>query len=970
MKHKLILFILCASLFCLAGGNLLQNEDFNGDDLMADIMIQQNDGQVKVSKVTEDLSWNQCVKMEITAFKEVDGKKLLSAAMMFGKNGKNCGVPVKPETFYSFSLELKGTRGASFWIVLNDEPTAQIWKGESVRPTPKNAAAVPNSWTKVNGQFKTKPNTKYATLKVQFWADSSQMKTMPSIGDYVMVDNVKIEEMKSLLTEKPALREAGQQVAVRPAFTMPTETVLTLPPRKLPGEALSLPVSFACDDTGITFTAELPPARQGLMPVQENGLKLWKEDVVELFFAPPGKDRLYTQFAISSGGGRYRGTGTEDGQFDRWSGKTWSEDGKRVCTMNIPWEQIGYASRPPAGTRLGINIGVFLDKKNYAYAPVKTSFSDVENFASVIFGTLEEYHEKTARELGNDAPESMRQKLAVFAASTEKEPGKLIAEALTLQEEIKSARLGTAPFLVAQLPLTWNFSYPLVLDLEHLVQEKVALTAAANETVMLPIAIQNRTAKTAAYRVIVHSNAKNFNSAELTGLGNGFPAEKIIFREAIPVKDAETDEAGLLYDPLPRMNEAQTIVIPSNETGLVWLEFDCEGVKPGHYPGSLRVIPLSEPAVFTNNNYKGKLRDYPLEVEVLPFQLPPPRPISMFNPGVSQEYFQASCKLGAPSLGINTWNFLFKFDSAGNLIDGSAPHAVEAFNQAKALFATAPAWVRPSYHIGYSLYRIFKQNCLPKSIKPMTPEWENCWRNYLKACWKVTTDCGITPEQISIELVDEPKAEYEEEYLAMTRIAAEILPEARFLMCWGAANFGFDAEKIARFEPYLKIHEYHHLLLNDPAMVAQIQRMQSRKGVQTFMYECNTNIREALHSYFRLHPWIVRLRGFDGPGFYTYIQSSWGQPGAADWKRTTLGAITYRSDNHCIPSIRMYALQAGVTDVRYWDALEAHRSHPDVAAFLSSFPEKVVRERHDPTLPDQFRAKAIQLLLKTEAIGY
>ena len=76
MKHKLILFILSASLFCLAGGNLLQNGDFNGNDLLADIMVQQNDGQVKVSKVTEELSWNQCVKMEITAFKEMDGKKL------------------------------------------------------------------------------------------------------------------------------------------------------------------------------------------------------------------------------------------------------------------------------------------------------------------------------------------------------------------------------------------------------------------------------------------------------------------------------------------------------------------------------------------------------------------------------------------------------------------------------------------------------------------------------------------------------------------------------------------------------------------------------------------------------------------------------------------------------------------------------------------------------------------------------
>ena len=951
-------------MYCLAESNLLRNGDFNGKDFMADLTLLQYHGNVKVTKVTEDLSWNQCVKMEITGFKEVDGRKLLNAALHFGKSGKNCGVEVEPDKFYKFSLELKGTRDVSFLIVMNDEPLEQAWKGKSVRPTPPGASAVPDGWTRVNGRFKTGQHTKFARLSVQLWADSGQQRNIPSIGDYIMVDNVSIEEVKSLDGGNASTKDSVSKIAVRPALATPAKAVLTLQPRELPGNDLALPVEISCDDEGIAFMAELPPAKEGLKPVTANGGKIWGEDVVELFFAPPAKDRSYTQFAMSSGGGRYRGTGSEDGQYDRWNGKAWSEDGKRFFSMNIPWTQIGYASRPPAGTCLGMNIGVFLNKKNYSYVPVKTGFADVENFAAVIFGTVEQYRDRVVRELTVNLPDVLKQDLADFAATNEKDAAKVIAVAQTLREKIKSVRLGTAPFLVARLPVTWSFNYPVSFDLEQLVQEKITLKAAGNESVVLPLAIQNRTDKTAAYRIIVHSDAGNFNSAERTGLSNDFPAEHIVFREALPLKDAETENAGLLYDPLPKMNEAHVIVVPAHEAGLVWLDFDCEGVSAGRYPGSIRVIPLSESASFSNRNYKGKLRDYPLTLEVLPFKLPPPRPINMFNSGISQDYFLAACKLGSPKLSVSTWRFHFKFDEKGNLIDGSAPRAVESFQELKAMYANGPASVQPNYHVGYSMYKVFKQICLPKGTKVFSPEWENCWRNYLNAFWKVVRDCDIPPEQLEIELVDEPEAKFEEEYLVMTRIAAETLPDARFVMTWGPANFGFNAEKIARFEPYLKGHEYHQYLLNHPDMVEQIRRMQAKKGVFTSMYECSTNIRESLHTYFRLHPWRCRINGFDGPGFYTFVQDSWGQPGAQDWKVTSRGAITYRSDDHCIPSIRMVALQQGVTDIRYWDALEMHSDDTEVAAFLENFPAKVLRERHDSTLPDTFREEAIKLLLK------
>ena len=961
MKFLSVLLIGMTVLSVFADTALLQNGDFNGKDHLADITVNQDRGKIRVSKVTEDLSWNKCVKMEIAAFREKNGKKELSCGLIFGKNGKNCGVPVKPGTRYKFSLDLKGTRGVGFWVLEFDAPTTYFWKGKAIRPLPKGAAASPKAWTRVNGSFKTGPKTRFIGLKVQFWADSSQMKTMPSVGDYVMADNIRIEEQKSLETAIPAAADAAPAVP-RPALTLPAETVLTLPQRKDPAEHLQLPVRITCDDQGIVFTAELPPARPGLVPVRENGMGLWKDDVVELFFAPPVKDRLYTQFAISSGGGRYRGTGQPDGKFDLWTGKTEQADGKRICTMNIPWKLIGYSSRPPAGTALGINIGIFLNKNNYAYAPVKTSFSDVDHFASIIFGSREDYLKRETALLKKDAPETLLKDIEKLEKNTEEDPGKIIAVVQTLRRKILSARMGKAPFLAARLPVTWQYTSPIAVNPEHLIREKISLTAAGNEIAMLPLAILNRTGKTAAYRVIVHADAKNFSTAERTGLGNGFPAKNITFREALPVKDSEADHPGIIYDPLPKMNEAQVIVIPPREIGIVWLEFDCGGVEPGNYPGSIRIIPLSEPAQFTNGNYKGQMRDYPLNVEVLPFKLPSPRPQNMFQQVVSREYFLMTCRLGTPALSVNSWNFRFKFDKKGDLTNGSSPAAVNAFKAAQAMFADAPEGVKPRYKVGASMYKIFKKICLPKEIKVFSPEWENCWRNYLKAFRKLTDGCGIPPEQIEIELVDEPRIKYEKEYFTMTKIAAETLPDAHFSMTWGPANFGFGAEKIAPFVPYIRQHNFHHHLLADPAIVSLLRKIQANKKLVTSVYECSTNIRELLHTYFRLHPWTARINHFDCLGFYTFTQTGWGRPGASDWKLTHLGAITYRSDDHCIPSIRMYALLQGVTDIRYWDALLPYQNDPETAAFLKTAPAEILRNRHDPEQPDRFRAGAVKLL--------
>ena len=192
MKKIMFALLLSAGLLSQADPNLLQNGDFNGDNFLSDILILQDYGKVKVFHFTENQTWNRCIKMEISGFKQTGARKQISTSLLFGKTGSSCGVQVQPDTWYRFRLDLKGNRGVSLWAVMFDSSTSQIWKGESVRLTPPTATPTPNSWTVFRGYFKTGPKTKFASLKLVFEADSQKMKKIPEVGDYIMIDNIRI----------------------------------------------------------------------------------------------------------------------------------------------------------------------------------------------------------------------------------------------------------------------------------------------------------------------------------------------------------------------------------------------------------------------------------------------------------------------------------------------------------------------------------------------------------------------------------------------------------------------------------------------------------------------------------------------------------------------------------------------------------------------------------------------------------
>ena len=963
-KLSVLLLLLTAQL--IFAGNLLKNSQFDDTDLYCDMLFKAARGKFKVEHFIEDRTWNKCVRVETTGYRLHQGHRHLAASLIFGKNGENKGFPVQGGQTYDFSFDLKGNIQVSLWVCTFDKAVNIKSKeqGKALRPIPKTAQGEVNSWTRVKGSFKVPADSRFAVLEIKLWADSSRQNHIPEPGSYFMVDNIEIKARKNLITAAAA--DNIPAAAARPALTVPWNGKAAFNCKKPKISGIELPLQISDDDRNITIAATFPAAGKTCVPVKNNGKNLWNtDDVLDIFFAPVKNDRAYSQFALASGGGRYQATGNQPVDYARWSGKVTSQNHQRNFTVTIPWKMLGFASRPARGTILPVNIGIRLNGQSYSFSPIKLGFNDLPNFGNIIFGSLEDYKNLTAQQLKKDAPEKLLKDIAAWQRDASQALPEAIAQAQDLRSRIASAKLGSAPFLTARLPVTGSFFAPLEITPEQLLNHPVQLRGARNEKLHLPLAIVNRTQQIGAYRVIVHQDASSVRHVETMSLDNGFPVGNITFREVLQVKDSDGKSPGMIFDPLPRMNEAQTITIAPNSTAAVWLEFDLNNVPAGKYAGFIRVIPLMETADFSKKDApRSSIRDYPLNVEVLPITLPPPMDLAMFQQPINQDYLNKSCELGQPRQLISGYAFKFKYDAQGNIIDAAAPLADQIIEKVKKYYDNGPAWVKRRYMIGYSIYNTFKKINLPKSIKPFTPEWEKCWRNHVRAMMDICRKHHIDKDMLYAEIADEPHGEQFKEYLAAARIAHAAEPSLRLTMTWGTVKFGVTAEMAAQFDPYVNEQMYWWGLLNEPEFMRQLKNYRKRPGVTTAIYECSTSIRENLHSYFRLHPWRTRHHNFEAMGFYCWTNNLFGLHSAADWRTVLTGALTYRSGDKCIPSVRLYALAAGTNDMRYYDALKAMQEHPDIQKFLRETTARTIQQSHDPTLPDKFKDEAIKILLK------
>ena len=962
-----IFFILLATI--AKSDIVLQNGDFNNPNMEVDFNYKSTHGRLKLSLFTEDRTWNKCLKVEIASFRNRStGTKLLASELIFGKKG----FGVKANETYKFSFNFKGNIPVSLFVYcyngLLGTPNVKLLK--TVRPNPKAATPESNNWTKVEGSFKIPENTKCITFSLRFWADSAIQRNFSSkIGDFLLLDNIKLAKKATL--ENLTLNRSQDIISKKHVYkdTDKVEKVLDfiyLPWQK---NVKNLPVflQWKLKDNKFFMNFTLEDNSKGIVKgIKSNSKKIYLEDVAEVFFAD--SQGSYSQFACSISGGRYQSVGgIERNAYQKWKATSKRIDGKIVYHFEIPITLLSSKDVFSLGNIIKFNIGIKHNNIFYTLSPVKSKFNEIENFSLMAIGSIKDYQKKAVNNLKENAPKKILPKINKFAQHKYLTISDAFYNFEKLRAEINALKMGTDSFVLATLPLSGNFSYPLEISPENLITKPIKLQAAINEIAMFPLVICNRTNKAAAYRVIIHDDAKNFSKFENPTLSNNFPSQNIVLREAIPVKDSEGKNPTQLLDALPKMNEAQTVTIPAKSSSLVWIELATKNLKSSLYQGSIRVIPLAEAATHTKNKYIGPIKDLPISLEVLPLKLPQSDNSWLCATSGTDSHFYYLRQLGASRIHITPFVFRFKFDHKGNIIDdnNSTSNAIKLITSNLNMYKKHnSSQVKTKFMFAYSVAKIFEEIVLPKSIKPMTVEWEVCWTNYLKEIRKIVHKCNLTMDDFVFELYDEPHGKMHDKLLRMTQLARQAIPDGKFSITWPPQKFQYTASQMAAYDDLLDEQMFHYLLHKDNSYTSQIRKIQKKPNVVTGLYQCSTNIRENLYSYYRLHPWIVFQGNYDIIGLYNFAAINWGQLGASDWKRVPYGAIVYRAGNNCIPSIRFMLLKKGIDDIRYLSMLKKYRHIKEVDKFLTQAPLKVVTSGHNPTLADKVRQETIKLLLK------
>ena len=153
---------------------------------------------MKRSIFTEDRTWNKCLKIE--SMKYTDNKqlgKVFYTAIRFGGNGKTPGFEVKPNTIYSYSIELKGDlpcrlavwgwKGTNYW---KDLKQLKVTGDFSFKPS--------KEWTVKKVTFQTGADTKFVAVGISIWG-AEKYKNLPELGKFVLLDKVKVSEKTDLL---------------------------------------------------------------------------------------------------------------------------------------------------------------------------------------------------------------------------------------------------------------------------------------------------------------------------------------------------------------------------------------------------------------------------------------------------------------------------------------------------------------------------------------------------------------------------------------------------------------------------------------------------------------------------------------------------------------------------------------------------------------------------------------------------
>ena len=992
---------LLAGICLLANGqNLIKDGDCNADPMSEEFGQGGAADQAKLSIFTEDLTWNRCLKFELTGFgKDKEGKHFVNTFVRLGGARGSFGFPCKPDTAYRFSVEIKGDAPRAMINYLQWSDAKDNWQGKTLNRTGIHLISPQKEWTRYQGTFRTGPKTKRAALSIHFWGSEASNDMPEKIGQYILIDKISVEEVKEgSVTAVAGNRSSGDRkdllsgivpakvclVSGTPAEISDFRDLKEDKPARLPTKG-----TIRRDSEGLHINLHFTGARPEVNP----GVSLWANDVAELFFAPVKPDRRLSQFVISADGRRWMGNGSaEVKRNDEWKADVSVDaDGWRVQAF-IPFTLLGYEAAPPEGSFLPFNVGrqhidpVPAPKKPdfsrgnrwaygrmYDHSSWSFGYGEKEKFGILFFGSMTPYIEAELRKI--TSPELTEVKAAVSGAA----PGLAWNQLKRLREEDRLLKLSKEPFIVAQIPPTTDPSIPFLPEALNHPQEKYMIRAAVNEHAPLVLALANMSDDFEEYRVTLTRGWERTEPQveywyRQPGLkssdGTLFPNDQITIRRGVQGRDSDAAVHGKRFDILTRLNEVSSVPVPSRQGGLIWIDFDCHGMKPGVYKGTLTVTPLS------SNRFLGyehrpnglKIRDtltkeIPVELEILPIELSDADfPLNGFRTGFYQYHFDFMRHYSCGMFQIIPHFFAFEFEPDGSIRKEKLRSFLEPHIRLVAQnMKLVPSGMRKAM-IFYGAYDKFKNLHCPKKQFPFdSPAYWNAWRSWCAAMDQILVRNGIPRSEYTIEIADEPhvkdfpKAELE-------RACAELKKAVP-----GVHITVTNAEDVYAdvLHPYVDSWIFSQYSVYDAKRGRQAAWFRSQPGKEWSVYCCDTSLRLDPYRYYRIHPW----KNFDlKADFISIYQFYELQPGS-DFHRVPAGGLAYDTAENLVPSIRLENLRIGMMDVRYMKLLERlavgnSKAAQEARKFLAKAARDVVRiYPHDSSKADEMRAQAIKLIL-------
>lgn len=923
-KNWFVIGLLTALPLC--GQNLIVNSDFSGNQTNLVPECRSNGGAIAL--FTEDLTWNKCGQLKVDKIaKTPDGHEQVSSAVWIGggKNNLNNDSPggfeCKPDTVYQFSLDIRGTAPAASVSAIEWKDGAGLWKFKLFK-TSIGSIVVQPEWTNYKGTFKTGPDATHAALYLQLWWNTKHGPMKFKVGDYLLFDNIVITEQKANPLSAPAEPEAALK---------PTKTVSSA--NGIFGDF----VVFKSNDKPSAETAvEVFPDKTGVrlkidcrepLKVTPAANGLWSGDVIEIFFGAKSGDRRLSQFVVGPDGTKFSGRGGGADAGAVWEARTTVTEGGWHADVHVPFSSLGWAN-PENGESIAFNVARQRKAANelQTWSEVKSSFHDVEHFGRLLLGPY---------------PGGMNRAQYEIAQAQK--------EAAALKEKFEKNAQRTV--LVAPVRITEDFSVPFLPDAVFSPPEKMELKAAVNEFKPLALAIANTTGKPVEYRIRVEIKPAAGETKFDWHDGKPFPG--VTLRQGVRMRDSG-NAGGALLDPLPRLNEASTILVPSKEAGLLWLDFDTAEMKPGNYEGRIRIVPLNGKAIFSqaghgygNLNYSGEMTDVPFTLQVRDIELSkePAIPGNFFSPPANQESIQLLTEAGMRVFLLNPWSLNFPLDNEGRF-KPEAPGALQNLNMLSNLSER-------QIFIGYSCYRTFLQ--LYKNQAELWPEW-------LKTVAQFMKQNGADLKKCYLEVYDEPDPKNFDEILRVMAAARKAVPEMKLTLTLGAHIMS--AEQMEKLHPYVDCWIlWSHGYFGRAEHLAFIRKAQS-EGREIGHYTCDTALRSSLDRNYRRNAWFGEYHQLDINALYQGIT---GQRECV-WKRTPEGEILYHGLTSAIPSVRYMAFRQGMTDVKYLAKLrEAGKDSPEAQAFLKNAAKRVAVDfAHDPETADKVREEAAALILRLQ----